>query len=57
MLPSRRKEESGSGLGLTMVYRIVKDHGGTITVDSKVSQGTTFDMYFPAIKIKDEVWN
>jgi len=37
----------GSGLGLTIVERIVSDHGGTITVGSNDGGGTTFRMRFP----------
>jgi signal transduction histidine kinase/ActR/RegA family two-component response regulator len=39
----------GTGLGLAMVYGIVKNHGGHITCDSKPAEGTTFNIYFPAI--------
>ncbi len=39
--------EFGSGLGLTLVYKIVKEHLGDIAVSSKVGQGTTFILSFP----------
>jgi CheY-like chemotaxis protein len=35
-------------LGLAQVYGIVKQHGGTIEVETQVGQGTTFQVYFPA---------
>jgi PAS domain S-box-containing protein len=38
---------SGTGLGLAMVYGIVKDHGGVITCDSDPAQGTSFVVYLP----------
>jgi two-component system, sporulation sensor kinase E len=40
-------KEFGSGLGLTLVYKIVKEHLGDIEVSSKVGQGTTFTLSFP----------
>jgi signal transduction histidine kinase len=38
----------GSGLGLALVYDIVKNHGGEITVASTVGKGTEFTVRFPA---------
>gem|GEM_PF-772194 len=37
----------GSGLGLATSYSIVKRHGGIITADSVVDEGTTFYVYLP----------
>ena len=37
----------GTGLGLNIVYRIVTKYGGTIEVESKEMQGTTFTVKFP----------
>ncbi len=40
------KGESGSGLGLSMTYSIVKRHGGEIEVESAPGKGTTFTLIF-----------
>ena len=39
----------GSGMGLSIVLGIVKNHSGAITVDSQPGKGTTFTMLFPAV--------
>jgi nitrogen fixation/metabolism regulation signal transduction histidine kinase len=47
-------KESGTGLGLPIVERIVNDHGGTIWFDSAEGIGTTFYVDLPT-EIKEEV--
>ncbi len=38
----------GTGLGLAMVYSLVKNGGGNLEVESRPGEGTTFRLYFPA---------
>lgn len=37
----------GTGLGLSITYGIIDKHGGTITVDSKLGEGSTFTITLP----------
>ncbi|NOR15750.1 MAG: hypothetical protein GQ544_08600 [Candidatus Aminicenantes bacterium] len=38
---------TGSGIGLTLVKDIVESHGGTVTVDSEINNGSTFTIRIP----------
>jgi signal transduction histidine kinase len=46
-LPFFTNKESGLGFGLSIVQRIVEDHGGRITCDSKLGEGTRFIVWLP----------
>jgi len=45
--PYYTSKKDGSGLGLMIVQRIVREHGGTIEVDSSTGRGTTFRIKLP----------
>jgi PAS domain S-box-containing protein len=45
--------KKGMGLGLTTVYSIIHKHEGFIFIESEVNQGTTVDIYLPALPDED----
>jgi signal transduction histidine kinase len=44
---STTKTKGGTGLGLAIARRIIEMHGGTISVESKVGEGSTFSVILP----------
>ncbi|MBD3267703.1 PAS domain S-box protein [bacterium] len=49
-----KSKAEGTGLGLSMVYGIVKQNGGLVTVESQRGQGTTFFIYLPRAKQEEK---
>jgi two-component system, cell cycle sensor histidine kinase and response regulator CckA len=45
----------GTGLGLSTVHSILKAHGGFLELRSAVGKGSTFDLFFPAAVLREEV--
>lgn len=50
---STKKDDGGTGLGLSTVLGIVKEHAGAVSVESEVGEGTCFHVYLPLCKATD----
>ena len=44
-----KNQEKGAGLGLATAYGIIKQSGGSITVESELGKGSTFHVYLPRV--------
>ena len=44
----RSRQEGGTGLGLSIVKHIAQAHGGTVSVQSRYGEGSTFSIFLPA---------
>ncbi|MFZ0451689.1 MAG: ATP-binding protein, partial [Desulfatiglandaceae bacterium] len=47
--------EEGSGLGLSIVARIIEEHGGSVTVDSEEEKGASFIIMLPITSRKESL--
>jgi signal transduction histidine kinase len=52
--PFRSGTPMGTGLGLAIVYRIVREHGGDITVKSAPTRGTEVEVRLPRVPVPVE---
>jgi PAS domain S-box-containing protein len=49
-----KEKGEGTGLGLSMVYGIIKAHKGAVTVESELAKGTSFSVYLPKIESRTD---
>ena len=54
---STKENNKGMGLGLSICYRIVKEHLGSIEAKSKLGEGTLFEIKFPILLEHNEQFN
>ena len=45
-----KEQGQGTGMGMSVVHGIIKNHGGTITVSSEPKKGSTFRVYIPVME-------
>lgn len=51
---STKSVDEGTGIGLSLTYWIIQDHGGRISVESVVGKGSAFTTYLP---VKEKEWH
>jgi two-component system phosphate regulon sensor histidine kinase PhoR len=49
---SRSRETGGTGLGLAIVKHVMQRHGGSLQIESKLNQGSTFSLVFPLSRVR-----
>lgn len=49
---SRSRETGGTGLGLAIVKHVMQRHGGSVGVDSRQGEGSTFSLLLPADRVR-----
>ncbi|KAA3606869.1 MAG: response regulator [Calditrichaeota bacterium] len=52
---STKQSGNGTGLGLSVVYGIIKQHDGWVNVISSKNKGTKFNIYFPSLVLTTKV--
>ena len=51
----RSRKESGTGIGLSIVEKIMDLHGGKLLIESQLGIGTTVKLIFPILKSKEQI--
>lgn len=49
------KNEAGSGIGLSLVHELVKNHQGSISLESKINEGSCFNVFLPRIPEEEKM--
>jgi len=52
---ARSRETGGTGLGLAIVRHVAENHGGTVTVESELGRGSTFEVRLPSATVDLDV--
>lgn len=52
---SRSRREGGAGIGMALCQKIIKLHGGTLQIDSRLGEGTVMKVVFPLKETKQRV--
>ncbi|WP_293132006.1 ATP-binding protein [Okeania sp. SIO3I5] len=52
---SLSRKHEGTGLGLALTKRLAELHGGTMSLDSQVSKGSTFRVWLPLTEMREEL--
>lgn len=47
---SRSRREGGAGIGMALCHKIIKLHGGSLMIDSRLGEGTVMKVIFPALE-------
>ena len=47
---ARSRDTGGTGLGLSIVRHVAENHGGSVSVESELGRGTTFEVRLPAVR-------
>ena len=50
-----KRAKGGTGLGLSIAYRIIEEHNGTISVSSKIGEGSIFTITIPVSNEQDQI--
>lgn len=49
---SRSRKEGGAGIGMALCHKIIRLHGGTLQIDSRLGEGTVMKVVFPEKRVK-----